>query len=126
MNRGKQGERIDKFLWCVRLFKSRSIAAEECKKGRILVGGDPVKPAFLINPGATLTVRKPPVTYTYTIKEIPKNRVGAALVPDFITDTTPQDEKEKLVVSKMTHGYRPRGSGRPTKRERRDLDDFLE
>jgi ribosome-associated heat shock protein Hsp15 len=122
----KQGERIDKFLWSVRLFKSRSIATEECKKGRVLVGTNPVKPAFLISPGATITVRKPPVTYTYTVKEIPKNRVGAALVPGFITDTTPPEEKEKLVVSKMTHGYRPRGTGRPTKRERRELDDFLE
>lgn len=122
----EKGERIDKFLWCVRLYKSRSIATEECKKGRILVGGNPVKPAFLIAGGATLTVRKPPVTYTYAVTALPKGRVGAQLVSSYITDLTPEEEKAKLLAGKMVNGFRPRGSGRPTKRDRRELEDFLE
>ncbi len=121
----KQGERIDKFLWSVRLFKSRSIATEECKKGRILVGGQPVKPAFPVSPGATLTVRKPPVTYTYLVTGLPVSRVGAPLVGNYITDLTPPEEKDKLLAGKAVNGFRPRGSGRPTKRERRELEDFM-
>ncbi len=120
------GERIDKFLWFVRLYKSRSIATEECRKGRITVSGQNVKPASLIAPGATIMVRKPPVTYTYTVTAIPKGRVGAPLVSSYITDITPEEEKNKLIPGKIVSGYRPRGSGRPTKRERRELDDFLE
>lgn len=122
----EKGERIDKFLWFVRLYKSRSIATEECRKGRIIAGGHPVKAASLIAPGATLTVRKPPVTYTYTVTAIPKGRVGAPLVGNYITDITPEEEKTKLLAGRVASGYRPRGSGRPTKRERRELDDFME
>jgi len=122
----EKGERIDKFLWCVRLYKSRSIATEECKKGRIAVGGNPVKPAFLIAEGATLTVRKPPVTYTYTVIALPKGRVGPPLVSTYITDITPEEEKLKLIAGRISNGFRPRGLGRPTKRDRRDLEDFLE
>lgn len=121
----KSEERIDKFLWSVRLYKSRSIATEECKKGRILVGGQPVKPSYLISPGATLTVRKPPVTWTYTVKGLPVSRIGAPLVSNYITDVTPQEEKDKLIAGKTVNGFRPRGSGRPTKRERRELEDFM-
>lgn len=121
----KREERIDKFLWSVRLYKSRSIAIEECKKGRILVGGQPVKPSHLISPGATLTVRKPPVTWTYMIKDLPVSRVGAPLVINYISDLTPQEEKDKLIAGKTVNGFRPRGSGRPTKRERRELEDFM-
>lgn len=121
----KHEERIDKFLWSVRLYKSRSIATEECKKGRILVGGQPVKPSHLITPGATLTVRKPPVTWTYTVKSLPVSRIGAPLVSNYITDITPQEEKDKLIAGKAVNGFRPRGTGRPTKRERRELEDFM-
>jgi len=126
MTTEKPQERIDKFLWSVRLYKTRSIAIEECKKGRVTVGGQPVKPAFPVSPGMTLSVRKPPVTYTYTVRGLPVSRVGAPLVINFITDITPQEEKDKLLAGKMADGFRPRGSGRPTKRERRELDDFLE
>lgn len=121
----KSEERIDKFLWCVRLYKSRSIATEECRKGRILVGGQPVKPSHMISPGVTLTVRKPPVTWTYTVKGLPVSRIGAPLVNNYITDVTPQEEKDKLTVGKAVNGFRPRGTGRPTKRERRELEDFM-
>jgi ribosome-associated heat shock protein Hsp15 len=118
-------ERIDKFLWHVRIYKSRSIATEECRKGRILIGSLPVKPAHMIGEGTVITVRRPPVTYTYTVTAIPKGRVGAPQVAGYIMDNTPQEEKDKLVGGRIANGYRPRGSGRPTKRERRDLDDFL-
>ncbi len=126
MTAGKPEERIDKFLWCVRLFKTRSIAIEECKKGRVTVAGQQVKPAFPVSPGMTISVRKPPVTYTYTVMGLPASRVGAPLVINYITDITPPEEKDKLLAGKMADGFRPRGSGRPTKRERRELDDFLE
>lgn len=122
----EKSERIDKYLWFVRLFKSRSTATEECRKGRVIVAGQPVKPAYMVSEGTTLLIRKPPVTYTYKVKGLPKSRVNAKLVSDFIIDMTPDDEKNKLVTGKTAFGYRPRGSGRPTKRERRDIEGFLE
>ena len=121
----KREERIDKFLWSVRLYKSRTIAAGECKKGRILVGLQPVKPSAMISPGAILTVRKPPVTWTYSVKGLPVSRIGAPLVSNYLTDLTPQEEKDKLIAGKTVNRFRPRGSGRPTKRERRELEDFM-
>lgn len=122
----EKGERIDKFLWHVRVYKSRSVATEECRKGRVMIGGQPLKPAHTVSTGAVITVRKPPVTYTYIVTAIPRGRVGAPLVTSFITDLTPQEEKDKLEAGKTANGIRPRGSGRPTKRERRELEDFLE
>jgi len=118
-------ERIDKFLWCVRLFKSRSAATEECRRGRVTVAGQPVKPAHMVTPGTTILVRKPPVTYTYLVTDLPNSRVGAKLVAEYISDLTPDEEKSKIIAGKTVSGYRPRGSGRPTKRERRDLEDFI-
>lgn len=121
-----KGERIDKFLWSVRLYKSRSAATEACRKGRISEGGVTVKPSHAVSEGTTVTVRKPPATYTYLVTAIPSGRVGARLVHQYISDLTPEEEKNKLTASRISFGYRPKGSGRPTKRERRDLDDFLE
>ncbi len=121
----QKGERIDKFLWFVRIFKSRSAATEACRIGRVTIDGQPVKPAHIITPGTTVAVRKPPVTYTWLVTDLPNNRVGAMLVAGFISDLTPEEEKNKLAASKTASGYRPRGSGRPTKRERRDLEDFI-
>ncbi len=121
------GERIDKFLWTVRIFKSRSEATEACRKGRIMVAGQPVKPAHMVSAGSTIAVRKPPVTYTYLVTGLPRNRVGAKLVSEYITDLTPEEEKNRIKPeSGRFFGYRPHGSGRPTKRERRDIDSFLE
>ncbi len=122
----QKGERIDKFLWHVRIFRSRSAATEACRIGRIAVDGQTVKASHPVSEGATVIVRKPPVTYSYRIIALPIARVGAKLVPEFISDLTPQDEKEKLLQQKVVSGYRPRGTGRPTKRERRDLEDFLD
>jgi ribosome-associated heat shock protein Hsp15 len=121
----QKGERIDKFLWFVRIFKSRSAATEACRMGRVTVDGQPVKPAHAVTPGTTVVVRKPPVTYTWMITGLPGSRVGAKLVPGYIIDLTPEEEKNRLAASKTVSGYRPRGSGRPTKRERRDLEDFI-
>jgi ribosome-associated heat shock protein Hsp15 len=121
----QKGERIDKFLWHVRLFSSRSAATEACRRGRVEVDGQTVKPSHSVSEGATVIVRKPPVTYSYLVIAIPVSRVGAKLVPDFISDLTPDDEKNKLLQGKITSGYRPRGTGRPTKRERRELDDLM-
>jgi len=123
----QKGERIDKFLWSVRLYKSRSIATEECRKGRITVAGQQVKPAHLVSEGTTILVRKPPVTYTYLIIALPASRVGARLVSEYISDLTPEEEKNRIKPeSGKFFGYRPRGTGRPTKRERRDIENFLE
>ncbi len=122
----EKSERIDKYLWFVRVYKSRTVATEECLRGRVTADGRTVKPATPISKGSTITVRKPPVIYSYTVTGIPSGRVGAALAASYITDLTPSEEKEKLQAAKTAQGYRPRGSGRPTKRERRELDDFLE
>lgn len=116
--------RIDKWLWMVRIFKTRSLATEECKKGRVRINDIEVKPSREIKAGDTLTVRKPPVTYSYTVKGIPKNRIGAKLVSEYLENITPEEELVKLEPGFMAfQGYRKRGTGRPTKKERRTLDE---
>ncbi len=115
--------RIDKFLWAVRLYKTRSQASEECRKGRISVNGIAVKPSRNISPGEVVTVKKLPVIYTYEVLQPIENRVSASLVENYIRDITPEEEKNKLVVARNTgFGIRPRGLGRPTKKDRRSLD----
>lgn len=121
------GERIDKYLWSVRIYKSRSAATDACRRGRVIIAGVPVKAAHPVNPGTTIIVRKPPVTYTYLVAGIPPGRVGAKLVAEFMKDLTPDDEKNKILPGNpVINGYRPRGSGRPTKKERREIENFLE
>jgi len=116
-------QRIDKYLWLVRIYKTRSIATEACKKGRVMINDFPVKPARLINTGEIIQVKKNPVLYTYRVKDIPPSRVSAKLVDDYIEDNTPEEEKLKLDMKNKTHTvYRFKGSGRPTKKDRRDLD----
>ncbi len=118
--------RIDKFLWAVRVFKSRSAASEACKKGKIIIGETAVKPSRNITAGEKIIVKKPPVTYTYIVVQPIENRVGAKLVSEFVTDITPEEEKAKINPGTNTiNGFRPRGAGRPTKRERRDIEDFF-
>lgn len=115
--------RIDKFLWAVRLYKTRSQASEECRKGRIAVNGIAVKPSRNISTGEVVTVKKLPVIYTYEVLQPIENRVSASLVENYIRDITPEEEKNKLVVARNTgFGIRPRGLGRPTKKDRRSLD----
>lgn len=119
--------RIDKFLWAVRIYKTRSIASDECRKGRILVNNMPVKPSRIISGNEIVTIKKPPVAFTYKILEPIENRVSAKLVGKFLEDLTPEDEKIKL---KLSHGpsgvYREKGTGRPTKKDRRLIDRYSE
>ena len=115
--------RIDKFLWSVRVYATRSIATEECKKGRVTIGGIAVKPSRVVKAGEVILVRKNPVTYSYRVIELLGKRVGAKLVPTYVEEITPAEELQKLDVN---HGgalfIRDRGAGRPTKKDRRDID----
>lgn len=117
--------RIDSFLWAVRIFKSRSIASDACKKGRVTLNGQLVKPARNVVVGDVIGVRKAPVTYTFKVLQTAKNRMGAKLVPDFIQNITPKEEYEVLELKKIA-GFvdRSKGEGRPTKKERRSLDEW--
>ena len=118
--------RIDKWMWAVRIFKTRTIAAEACKKGRIAINGAQAKPARTVKPGDVVQVRKPPVTYSFKVLQAIEKRVGAKLVPDVMENVTTPDQYELLEMSKIS-GFvdRARGTGRPTKKERRDLDEFF-
>ena len=118
--------RIDKWMWAARIFKTRTIAAEACKKGRISINGSQVKPARMVKPGDVVQVRKPPVTYSFKVLQAIEKRVGAKLVPEIMENVTTHDQYELLEMSKIS-GFvdRARGTGRPTKKERRDLDEFF-
>ncbi|HPW67591.1 MAG TPA: RNA-binding S4 domain-containing protein [Salinivirgaceae bacterium] len=121
-----EGVRIDKWLWAVRIFKTRTIAIEEIKKNRVLINGFPVKPSRLITIGEELDVKKPPIIRTYKVLGLIENRVGAKLAPQYVEDITPIEELNKLELSRYNRsGIRDKGSGRPTKKERRDLDIFF-
>jgi ribosome-associated heat shock protein Hsp15 len=115
--------RIDKYLWSVRIYKTRSIASEECRKGRILINDVQVKPSRTIAQGEIIVVKKPPVNYIFRVINPIENRVSAKLVSQFIEDITPEEERQKLDF-KNTGGtfYRDKGTGRPTKKERRLID----
>lgn len=117
--------RIDKWLWAVRVFKTRSIAAEAIKKGRVTVNGHPIKSSKTVKVGDTVQVKKQPVTYSFKVVGIIGKRVGAKLVPDYMKDVTPDSELEILKTQRyVMNGVRDRGTGRPTKKERRDIDHF--
>ncbi len=119
--------RIDKFLWSVRVFKTRSIASDECRKGRISINNVQVKPSRVITKNEVIAVRKPPVVYTYRVIEPIENRVGAKLVDQFVEDITTEDEKAKLDIKQsIATVYRDKGTGRPTKKERRLIDKLSE
>lgn len=117
--------RIDKWLWAVRLYKTRSLATDACRKGQITMNGVPAKPSKIIKEGDIVNVRKPPVTYTFKVLQAIQNRVGAKLVPEMLENLTPKEQYEMLELSRIS-GFvnRARGTGRPTKKERRELDDF--
>ncbi len=117
--------RIDQWLWAVRLFKSRSLAAEAVRSGRVRIDGQAVKAARPVGAGDEITVRKGPITYRYRVLRPLSKRVGAPLVPEYCADVTPAEERDKLdAMRNLPTAFRERGSGRPTKRERRDLDRF--
>ncbi|MDR1633037.1 MAG: RNA-binding S4 domain-containing protein [Dysgonamonadaceae bacterium] len=117
--------RIDKWLWAVRIFKTRTIALEACKKNRILVNDAPAKPSRMIRIGDIISVRKPPVTYSFKVLGLTSNRIGAKLVPEYVENITPPEQYEILNLQKIS-GFidRAKGTGRPTKKERRNLDEF--
>ena len=117
--------RIDKWLWAVRLYKTRSLATDACKNGRITINGTAVKPSKTVHEGDTVTVRKPPVTYTFRVLQAIENRVGAKLVPEMLENLTPKEQYDILEMNRIS-GFvnRARGTGRPTKKDRRELDDF--
>jgi ribosome-associated heat shock protein Hsp15 len=117
--------RIDKWLWAVRLFKTRSLASEACKKGRIRINDQECKASRTVNVGDQVEVKDPPVTYRYKVLDLADKRMGAKLVPNFMEDITPEDQKEILEMQILDRKYnRQRGLGRPTKKERRDIDKF--
>ena len=119
--------RIDKFLWCLRYFKTRSLATEECAKNHITIGNQKVKPSREVFVADQITVRKDQINYTFEVLNIPENRVGAKLVDLYRKDTTPPEAFEKIELMKYSKDYyRQKGSGRPSKKDRRDLDDFID
>ncbi|MGD9930324.1 MAG: RNA-binding S4 domain-containing protein [Mangrovibacterium sp.] len=119
--------RVDKWLWATRVFKTRSIATEACKKGRVVIDNIQVKPSRVLKIGDIVHVKKSPVTYRYKVLGLIEKRIGAQLVSEYLLDVTPKEELEILDVQKnMIWMRRERGTGRPTKKERRDLDDFFE
>jgi ribosome-associated heat shock protein Hsp15 len=121
---GEQGNvRIDKFLWAVRLFKTRSIAAEACKKGRVQINGTTVKSSRTVKTGDTIDVKTPPITRTYKVLAVAEKRMGAKLVPGFLKDITPEDQIEILELTRLAYNQgRRKGLGRPTKKDRRDIE----
>ena len=119
--------RVDKWLWAVRVFKTRSLAADACKKGRVLMQGVAVKPSRELKVGDVVQVRRNPIVYTFKVVALTQNRVGAKLVSQFMANQTAPDQLELLEVLKLDQSNRrAKGLGRPTKKERRDLDDFFD
>ena len=118
--------RIDKWLWAARIFKTRSIAVDAIKNGRVTIQGVNVKPSRMVKEGEVVSVRKPPITYSFKILKTIEQRVGAKLLPEIYENVTPPDQYELLEMNRIS-GFvdRQRGTGRPTKKERRALDEFL-
>lgn len=118
--------RIDKWLWAARIFKTRSLAADACKNGRVSINNVNVKPSHMVKVGETVCVRKPPVTYSFKILQTIEQRVGAKLIPEIYENVTTPDQYELLEMNRIS-GFvdRARGTGRPTKKERRALDAFI-
>ena len=123
----KEEVRIDKWLWATPIFKTRTIASDACKKGRVTIKGQNVKPSHGIRVGQVVEVRKPPVTYSFEVLGLIENRVGAKLVPNYLKNVTSRDQLELLEMVKIS-GFvnRQKGLGRPTKKEGRELAQFTE
>ena len=117
--------RIDKWLWAARIFKTRTIAAAACKKGQVSMGGVQLKASRMIKAGDVVSVRKPPITYSFRVLQPIERRVGAKLIPEVLENVTTPDQYELLEMSKIS-GFvgRAKGTGRPTKKDRRSLEDF--
>ena len=119
-----QSVRIDKYLWAVRIYKTHTLATEACKKGRVITGDVTAKPSRMVSKGDVLEVKKMPVVYSYRILEPIEKRVGAKIVDKYVEDITPEEELQKLELKDDFFVKRERGAGRPTKKERRLLDDL--
>ena len=119
--------RLDKWLWAARIFKTRTLASEACKKGRVSSNGTTLKASKIVKVGDVIDVKKPPITYSFRIKQAIEKRVGAKLIPDVLENVTRPDQYELLEMNKIS-GFvnRARGTGRPTKKDRRSLDEFTE
>lgn len=119
--------RLDKWLWAARIYKTRTLAADACKNGRITINGAAAKPSRTVKDGDKVGVKKSPVTYTFLVKQAIEKRVGARLLPDILENITPPEQYELLEMSRIS-GFvdRARGTGRPTKKDRRALDDFAD
>jgi len=118
--------RIDKWLWSARIFKTRTIAADACKNGRVAVNGVNVKPSRTVKVGDVISVRKPPITFSFRLLKPIEQRVGAKLLPEIYENVTPQDQYELLEMTRIsTFVNRARGTGRPTKKDRRQMDAFV-
>jgi len=118
--------RIDKWLWAARIFKTRTLAADACKNGRVTIDGVNVKPSRMVKVGETVSVRKPPITYSFKILKTIEQRVGAKLLPEIYENVTAPEQYELLEMTRIS-GFvdRARGTGRPTKKDRRSLDAFI-
>ena len=119
--------RIDKFLWSVRFYKTRTIATEDIKKNRVSIGENPVKASKEVKAGDVIKIRKNQIEYKIKVLDIPKSRVGAKLVPLYVVDMTEKDQYDILKMRKESQDYyRQKGIGRPTKKDRRDMDDYVD
>ena len=119
-------ERVDKYLFAMRIYKTRSIAADACKKGRITMHGVELKPSRTFKIGDKFSVRKGPITYSYEVLRLSENRLGAKLVPDYMRDITAPDQLELLELARLAgKSGRDRGTGRPTKKDRREIEVFF-
>ena len=118
--------RLDKWLWAARIFKTRTIAADACKNGRVTVDGQTLKPARTVKVGEVVSVKKPPITYSFRILKTIEQRVGAKLLPEIYENVTAPEQYELLEMTRIS-GFvdRARGTGRPTKKDRRSLDAFI-
>ncbi len=117
--------RIDKYLWCIRTFKTRSIATESCKKGQVKISETNCKPSKDVYGGEIISVRKNKMNLTIEVLDIPKSRIGASLIHQYCKDITPKEELEKLNLLKYSKDYyRKKRTGRPTKKDRRDIDEY--
>jgi len=117
--------RIDKWLWAARLYKTRAIATEACKKGRVSMGGITLKPSRIIKVGDVINVRRPPITWSFKVLQTIQNRVGPKLVPEILENVTPKEQLDVLEMSLLSGAnQRAKGTGRPTKKDRRDIVEF--
>ena len=119
--------RIDKWLWAVRVFKTRSLATDACKINRVSINGLLTNPSRLVKVGDVISVRKPPIEYSFKVLRVLNNRVGAKLVPEYMENVTPKEQYDILELQRLSRFVdRAKGLGRPTKKDRRDMESFIE